>query len=216
MKRYLLLLIFALFAFSVKAQEDGKAKAILDAMSNKYQNLSAYKVNFVYTLENRMENMREEYSGEIVVKGDKYKLILGEQMVLNNGETVWTYFEDVNEVNIEEFMPEDGEMTPVTIYDAYKDGYKYKFIEQKKEGAKTINIVELQPEKDSDAFEDLIKIKLAIDASDNTLSSMEIYDRTGSVFSYDMSGFNPRPNVTDAAFSFDVDNYPGVEVVDLR
>lgn len=198
------------------AQQEQKAREILDDMSEKYQNMTAYQVNFVNKMENRVENISEQYSGEIIVKGEMFKLKLGDQEVYNNGETVWTYFSDVNEVNIDNFESGDGELTPVTIYDAYKDGYKYRFVEEKKEGPRTLNVIELQPEKGTDQFDDLMKIKLEIDKEANTLSYMEIYDKSGSVFSYKMSGFNPRPSLSDSFFEFDVAKHPGVEVVDLR
>jgi outer membrane lipoprotein-sorting protein len=167
-------------------------------------------------MENRAENVSEQYSGEIMVKGDKFKLALGDQEVYNNGETVWTYFKDVNEVNIDNFVAEDGEMTPVTIYTGYTTGYKYRFVESKKSGATTLNIVELQPEAGSKQFDELIKIRLEVDAADNTVSFMEIFDKTGSVYSYKMSGFSVQSGLSDATFNFDVAKHPGVEVVDLR
>lgn len=201
------------FAF---AQQDSKAKQILDDMSSKYKNMNAYKVNFVNKMENRVENISEQYSGEITVKGQKFKLVLGDQEVYNNGETVWTYFKDVNEVNIDDFEPGEGELSPVTIYNAYKEGYKYRFVEEKKDGAKTVEVIELQPEPGSKQFDDIIKIKLEIDKTDNTLSYMEIYDKSGSVYSYKMSGFAPQSGLSDAVFEFNVAKHPGVEVVDLR
>ena len=45
---------------------------------------------------------------------------------------------------------------------------------------------------------------------------MEIFDKTGSVYSYRMSGFSPQANISDSMFNFDVSKHPGVEVVDLR
>ena len=198
------------------AQQDPKAQQVLDDMSKKYKELPAYKVNFVNKMENRVENISEQYSGEITVKGEKFKLILGDQEVYNNGETVWTYFKDVNEVNIDDFEQGEGELTPVTIYNAYRDGYKYRFVEEKKEGARSLNVIELQPEQGSRQFEDLMKIKLEIDKVDNTLSFMEIYDKSGSVFSYKMSGFNPQSSLSDSVFEFNESKHPGVEVVDLR
>ncbi len=216
MKRILPLLLAVVFGSSVYAQQDDKARKILDDMSNKYQSLTAYKVNFVSKMENRVENISEQYGGEITVKGDKFKLVIGDQEVYNNGETVWTYFKDVNEVNIDNVNPDDGELSPVTIYTGYKTGYKYRFVEEKKQGTRSYNVVELQPEAGTRQFDDLIKIKLEIDNADNTLNFMEIFDKSGSVYSYKMSGFSPQSSMSDSVFEFSVSKHPGVEVVDLR
>ncbi len=216
MKKILLILALLISVFTAHAQQEEKAKAILDEMSTKYRDLPAYKVNFVNKMENRVENISEQYSGSIIVKQDKFKLTIGDQEVYNNGETVWTYFSDVNEVNIDDFEEDEGDMTPVTIYNGYQEGYKYRFVEEKKSGPRSYNVVELQPLPDSDQFEDLIKIKLEIDASENTVDFMEIFDKSGSVYSYKMSGFTPQSNVSDSVFEFDVAAHPDVEVVDLR
>jgi len=213
-------LVLALFVFAIvadaHAQQDPKAKEVLDAMSEKYKQIDSYRVNFVNTMENKIEDIKEQYSGEILVKGDMFKLVIGDQEVYNDGETVYTYFKDVNEVNIDHFVPEDGDMTPVTIYNAYQDGYKYRYVEEVQEGPRKLHVVELQPKPGTEEFDDLIKIILEIDQSTKTLAYMEIQDKSGSVYSYKMSGFNPNVSVTDAMFKFNVSKHPGVEVVDLR
>jgi len=216
MKKNLLCFVLLLMALTSYSQQDEKAKKILEDMSSKYKSLNAYKVNFINKMENKVENISEQYSGNIVVKGNKFILTIGDQEVYNNGETVWTYFRDVNEVNIDDFEPDQGDVTPVTIYNGYQNGYKFRFVEEKKSGPRTFNVVELQPEPGSDQFDELMKIRLEIDASDNTVSFMEIFDKTSSVYSYRMSGFSPQSGISDATFNFDVSKHPGVEVVDLR
>ena len=92
MKKKLLIIIGFLGIFSLTyGQYDQKALDILDAMSDKYKNMPSFYASFSYTLENEMENIHEEFSGDIIVKGDKFKLDLGEQEVFNDGETMWTY-----------------------------------------------------------------------------------------------------------------------------
>ena len=211
-----MLLAFLTSGIVAFGQSDEKAKEILDKMSDKYQRIPSYRVNFVYAMSNKVENIQEEYSGEIWVKGKKFKLIVGDQEVINDGEIVWTYFKDVNEVNIDYYVPEDGDMTPVTMYNEYKTGYKYLFVEDKKSGARNLSVVELQPEQGTEQFEELIKIKLEIDKANNTLSAMQIFDRSGSIYTYSMSGFNTQSAISESMFNFDTSKYPGIEVVDLR
>jgi len=198
------------------AQVDEKAKEILDKMSDKYQNLPAYKTNFVYRLTNEVENVDEQFAGEIMVKGEKYVLLMSDQEIFNDGETIWTFLQEANEVNVDYYMPDEGDLSPNNIYAAYKKGYRYRWLETKKVGSRTLDVIELQPEDPKDPDKIFFRIVLNIDQADNTIHSWDMYDRAGNVFSYTISGFNPQFTAEDSFFVFDESKYPGVEVVDLR
>jgi len=198
------------------AQTDPKAKVVLDKMSDKYQNLSSYKTNFVYRLSNKVENVDEQFAGEFIAKGDKYVLLMSDQEIYNDGETLWTFLKDANEVNVDYYMPDEGDLSPTNIYNAYKKGYRYKWIETKKIGSRTFDVVELQPEDPKDPDKMFFRIVLNIDKTDSTIHSWEMYDRAGNIFSYTISGFNPKFSVEDSYFQFDASSFPDVEVVDLR
>ena len=174
------------------------------------------KTNFVYRLTNKVEEIDEQFSGEIMVKGEKYVLLMSDQEIFNDGETIWTYLKDANEVNVDHYMPDEGDLSPNNIYDAYKKGYRYRWVENKKIGGRTLEVVELQPEDPKDPDKMFFKIILNIDNSDYTIHSWEMYDRGGNIFSYTISGFNPQFQAEDSYFKFDASKYPDVEVVDLR
>jgi len=216
MKKFGLLIAVVCLVNLVKAQVDEKAKEILDKMSSKYQNIPAYKTNFIYRLTNKVEDINEEFSGEIMVKGEKYVLLMSDQEIFNDGETIWTFLKDANEVNVDYYMPDEGDLSPKNIYSAYKKGYRYRWVENKKIGSRSFDVVELQPENPKDPDKIFHRILLNIDQSDNSIHSWEMYDRAGNVFSYTISGFNPNFQAEDSFFVFNESKYPDVEVVDLR
>ena len=216
MKKLGLLIIAIAFLGVVHAQDDDKAKGILDKMSDKYQGILSYKTNFVYRLQNKTEEIDEEFSGQIIVKGEKYVLLMGEQEIYNNGKVIWTFLMDANEVNIDFYMPDEGDLSPNNIYSAYKKGYRYRWIEIKKVGSRTLDVVELQPKNPNDPDKMFYRIILYIDQADYTIHSWEMYDRAGNIFSYTISGFNPQFKAEDSFFEFDESKFPDVEVVDLR
>lgn len=216
MKKLGLLFVLVCLFGVVNAQVDTKAKGILDKMSDKYQSILAYKTNFVYRLRNKVEEIDEEFSGEIMVKGEKYVLIMSDQEIFNDGETIWTFLKDANEVNVDFYMPDEGDLSPNNIYSAYKKGYRYRWLENKKIGSRTLDVIELQPEDPKDPDKIFFKIILNIEQSDNTIHSWEMYDRGGNIFSYTISGFNPQFVADDSFFQFNASKFPDVEVVDLR
>jgi outer membrane lipoprotein carrier protein len=206
-----------LFAVStLQAQQDDYAKKILDAMSEKYRAMSSYKADFTYKLENKVEGVDEEFTGEITVKGDKYHLKLSDQEIFNDGKTIWTYIPDAREVNIDNYLPDDGDLSPSNIYTAYKKGYRYRFLEEAKKGAAVLNVIELQPENPNDPNKTFQRVILNINKSDNLIDNWQMFDRMGNVFTYFINVFTPNVRTTDGQFVFDPAKYPGVEVVDMR
>ena len=194
-------------------QYDENALKVLDAMSAKYKKIPAYSADISYSLINETDGINEEFQGEITVKGDKYKLELDEQVVINDGTTFWTYLPDVNEVNIDNYDPDEDEISPSKIYDAYKNGYKYLYTGDETVNGRKHAVIDLVPDdKDAQYF----KIKLFIDQGDYSLSKWTMYDKSGNQYNYTITNFNGKINPSDSFFEFDASKYPGVEVIDLR
>ncbi|HPM29685.1 MAG TPA: outer membrane lipoprotein carrier protein LolA [Chryseolinea sp.] len=213
MKNLIFALTALLITFSASAQYDPKALAILDAMSAKYKAIAAFEANFAYTLTNDAEKINEEFKGKITVKGDKYKLTLPEQEVINNGSTIWTYLPAAKEVNIDNYDPSSEDVNPSKIFEIYKKNFKYLYIQDKTEAGVLAEEIDLVPErKDAQYF----KIKMFINKKDKSILSWTMFDKGGNKFKYSISKFNPTVKIDDSFFVFDTKKYPGVEVIDLR
>jgi outer membrane lipoprotein-sorting protein len=164
-------------------------------------------------LTNDVEKVNEEFKGKITVKGDKFRLALPEQEVINNGSTVWTYLPEAKEVNIDNYDPNSEDVNPSKIYDIYKKGFKYLYLQDKTEGGVVCEEIDLVPEKKDAQF---FKIKMFINKKDKSIQSWVMFDKGGNRYKYTISKFNPNIKVEDSFFAFDLKKYPGVEVVDLR
>ena len=209
-------LVFILVALIVNvgwAQKDPKALAVLDAMSAKYQNIVAFKAKLVYKLENSAEKLNETFRGEITVMGEKYRLKIGEQEIINNGTTIWTYLREVNEVNIDNYYPEDDPMAPSKIYTIYQQGYKYSFVEEKKRKGRIVQIIDIEPDNKDEPF---YKIRLTIDKVDKTLVNYKVFDKNGNRYRWSVSDFESDIKRTASHFEFDPSKYKDVEIIDLR
>jgi outer membrane lipoprotein carrier protein len=214
MRKFTLFLLVLLGAVvTVNAQYDKKAREKLEAMSAKYKNTPAYRSQFIYSLINDVENIEEDFEGTITVKGDKFRLSLDEQEIFNNGVTVWTYLPAMEEVNIDNYNPEENEITPSKIYTAYEEGYKYIYLEDTKINGTPVSVIDLIPDDKNSQF---FKIKLFISNKDNSLVRWTIFDKSGNKYKYTIMKFTPDVKVTDEDFEFDTKKYPGVEVIDLR
>ncbi|WP_162051986.1 LolA family protein [Pontibacter pamirensis] len=214
MKKLLSLLVVALlFVNLAQAQQDPKASKILDSMSQKYRTMKAFKADFAQTLENPSAKVKETMAGNILVSGEKYRLGVSGQEIINDGKLMWTFLKDANEVTIMESDEEAESMSPSKIFDMYKKGYKYSYAgTETKEGA-TYDVIELAPE---DRKNPIYKVRLFINQKDKSLKSWEMFRNNGNRYTYTIQNFQANPALASDAFIFNKAKYKGVQVVDLR
>jgi outer membrane lipoprotein-sorting protein len=214
MKRTLLVLTSLAIFFGAEAQYDKKAKEILDAVSEKYQAIPSFTAGFTYSMESPATEVNDSFSGDIAVKGkDKIKLNLRDQIIFIDGNTQWNYLPEDKEVNIVEYDPAEMEFSPDKIYNLYKTGFKYIYIEPITEKSIVYHVIDLVPEDRNKSF---FKIKLFIEEKSNSISSWRIYEKSGNKYQYKITDFKPNANLSDTTFKFDKTKYKGVEVIDLR
>lgn len=213
MKKSLFTLTFILTGTLLFAQYDPKALEILEAMSAKYKSLTSFEANLTSSLTNDTDGIHEEFKGKITVKGDKFKLLVDDQEIINNGTTVWTYLPSASEVNIDNADPDSDEMNPSKFYIMYKKGYKYLYLEDQIDGGVLCEVVDLVPEKKDAQY---FKIRMNIAKKDKSIQSWVMFDKSGNRYKYSISKFVPNVKVDDSFFTFDPKKYPGVEVIDLR
>jgi outer membrane lipoprotein-sorting protein len=213
MKKTFLAVILLILVKVTFAQYDPKALEVLQAMGNKYKSIPAYEANFAYALTNDVEKVNEEFKGKLTVKGEKFRIALPEQEVINNGITVWTYLPEVKEVNIDNYDKNSGDINPLKIYEIYEKDFKYLYIQDKTEGGVVCEEIDLVPEKKDAQY---FKIKLLIKKKDKVIQSLTMFDKGGNRYKYTITKFTPTSNVPDTFFTFDAKKYPGVEVIDLR
>ncbi len=208
------LLISASFVFEAAAQKDPKAKIILDGMSKKFQGMNGFTASFDFTFQDQTGSS-DRQTGDIAVKGEQYRLKLPDQEIFNDGKTVWTFIQtdSYKEVTINDASQMEGELTPSNIYRMYESGYNYKLNGEKQFQGKTAQLVELIAIKSGAPFE---KVTLRIEKATSNLLGWEMYDGQGGVFSYAFTNLKTNVNLPTGYFSFDVKQYPGIEVIDLR
>lgn len=216
MKKLLLFFISTvLINCSLMAQtKDPKAEAVLNAMSERYKTLKSFNADFTYTIESTQEKIKDVQEGSIIVKGEKFKLKIGDQEIYNNMNTVWTYLKGENEVTITDYDPDGGDITPAEVYNMYKRGFKYTVATDASEAdTRLYDVIDLVPE---DKNLNYFKVRLLIDKKTKELKSWKIFEKNGRRFLYEIAKFTPNVLAKDTDFTFDKSKYPKVTVIDLR
>lgn len=214
--KYLFLVSFILPSI-LFAQQDEKAEEILDRMAEKNKSHETIVAEFKIKISNlQSEDYNQERKGTIIIKGDKYKLDLNNSIVFYDGETMWNYLKEANEVNISESSG-SGEQDilnhPNKIFELYKQDLKYKFIGNTTIDGKQAYEIDLYPR---DLEEDYSRIRLTVLHSDDNIYSAKLYGKDGARYKFIIEQMNVNEQIEDSVFIFDESDYPDVEVIDMR
>ena len=194
------------------AQKDKRAQDILDAMSKKYKSLKSYQATFSFA--SAGAGSKESYKGDLTVKNEKFRLLLGGQEVFTDGKTMSTYIKESNEVNVQDYdASANGELNPTQIYTIYNRGFTYRFLKEQKQAGRTLEVIELTSDRPKSAIK---TVQISVDKVDKSVRKWLIINKDGKQTSYTITKFTPNVNAPDSFFAFDKAKYPGVEVVDLR
>ena len=215
MKKHSFLFAFLLCVtfFTQAQQKDTKAQQILDGVSQKYKSYKSVQADFTLKVEDGQSTTKDQQNGTLYVKGDKYKLKINNQEITSDNKTVWTFLKDANEVQINTFEKDENSISPSEIFTIYEKNFLYAFSDEKTIGGKVMQFIDLTP---NDKAKPYFKVRLAIDKAAKAIQSAIVFDKNGNRYTYEIKKFTPNPDISDAFFSFDTKQYPGIEVVDLR
>lgn len=208
--RSLFIILCLLFIFVSQAQiRDAKAKTILEEVSARANAAKSIRADFSYLMDNPKAKIHEEKKGKVLISGDKYTMTAAGQTVISDGTTIWTYFRESNEVQVNAVDEDDEALTPTRLLTSYHQNYNAKSIKSEDPAWETIELTPVKTKNFSKAILNIHKTKKQI-------TSFRIYDKNGNVFTYKISNYTTDVPVTTAEFTFDPKKYPGVEIIDMR
>ncbi|WP_044211028.1 outer membrane lipoprotein carrier protein LolA [Flammeovirga sp. OC4] len=214
-KKYIFVLLSFLFIStqSLFAQQDEKAKKILDEMSNFYQGLNAFSADVHQEAISTSEGKLGDIDMKAIISGNKYQLQLDGQTIYSDTKDVYRYDQEMEEVTIESAEGDDESLTgsPSQIYTLYQKNFKY--LHAGKENG--LDIIDLSPDKSLDI--NYFRIRMYIKSSTKELVKWEMYEKGNLMkYVYVINNFDKNVTVSDSDFKFNVASHPDVEVVDLR
>jgi outer membrane lipoprotein-sorting protein len=189
------------------------AEKLMDRISKRYKEFKSIKADFVYTIENKQQKSQEKQVGHILIKGNKFTLDIANQLIICDNKTIWTYSREVNEVQVSDYSPKEGAIRLDDIFTMYGRGFMYKIIDNKKEANKELVFLELTPK---DKKKKYFKLKVTVDKTNQTVLSTQVFEKNGTIHTYNVTNQVPNLKFEDKKFVFDPKKYPGVEVIDLR
>jgi len=207
------ILLIALFS---QAQQDPKAKSILDEVSGKTKTYKTISADFSFSMENKEMEINEKNEGSIKLKGQKYFVDLPGAgiKVYSDGKTNWNYMKQGNQVTISLIEDSGSElMDPSSLFSIYEKGFSSKFVAEKNVGGNAVYQIDLFPDKKE---YEVTKITIEINKSTMMIQSAQLFGTDGNLYSIVVKKMETNKEFPDSDFVFDASKFPDVEIIDLR
>ena len=198
MKYILTFMVLALCGSLALAQTDAKAKAILDKTVEHIKSYPAVEIVFDLSMINKAEDINETHHGKAYMKDKMYRIDVMDVVNYFDGEVIYTYMPDQEEVNIKN--PEENEdemLNPSILFDIHNQKFTQKLVE----------------DKDGKAY----KIGVWIDTKTNMVEKVTSFGKDGNDVVITIKSLKkPEKELDVTFFRFDKDAHPEVDVIDLR
>jgi len=99
------------------------------------------------------------------------------------------------------------------LFTIYEKGFESYYIGESNRGKNKVHTIDIVP---TDKKKSFFKIRLVIDRQKEQIVQAVVFDKNGSLYTYNINNFKTNSGIADATFAFDKKQFPGVEVVDLR
>lgn len=202
MKRIFLIGILWLSALAVTyAQQDTKAKKLLDQTTEIYQNAGGVSIHFTGS-----------QNGKLLLDGNRFYLECGGVKSWFDGRTQWSYVSQNDEVTVSNPTEEELQtINPYTWISMYKQSFNYRYAGQKTLKGKSGEEIILTPQKK----QDIKQITLLI-GKDHVPQYICIENRQGDKQEIIVQSYRSNQSYNDQIFRFNKQQYPNAEIIDMR
>lgn len=211
MKNRITAFTLLLLSVTAVAQNDPAAVAVLDRFSAAALSAPSVTMDFDFVISDLTDNSESTDKGKIVISNDRYRLEMQDYIVWYNGETIWNYL--VNEEEVTITRPGADEVSfltlPSSIFTLYRNGYKTRLVDENSDSW-TIDLYPEEPETD------LIRVRLIIRKSTLSPLSIEYKNRSGISYTVKVKSYDLKKKYDSSWFSFARSDYKNAEIIDLR
>ena len=214
MKRTYSFLVIVLAFLSLHSFSQAKKDAddILKEVTQKTRSYDAIKISFTYNMDNPQARIHESEKGSLLVSGDKYRLNIAGQLIISDGETMWTYIQEVNEVQINTVEEDQELLTPSKLLTSYSENYKSRLVGEEVLNGRAFHVIELKPIENKN----YTLVTLLVDKELQQFKRIAVQDTNNNTFTYIINDFTPNPTVSESDFTFTEKEFPGAEIIDMR
>lgn len=191
------------------------ATDILQKASAAYAGSHGVKAQFSIRNTDAEGQELNETEGSIDLQDARFLLEVPDEMkAWFDGRDLWTYLDNLQEVNLS--RPSDEELlmlNPVKVFMLYQRGWQCSLLKDKTIGKQILKGVSMRP---ADKEADIQEIQVYFDKSTWQTVSLRVVNSNRSTSDIRITQYQTGQNFPDSHFLFPQQNYPQVEVIDLR
>lgn len=205
---YSILMFISLMITPAMLAQNGRCNNILDKVIKEYDNANGVSANF--NIHSESNGYASEIGGKIVLNGRMFAFTTNEMECGYDGETLWTYIKNNEEINLS--IPEEEEIiniNPYLLFSNYNNRFKCSY--EGKNG--DLETIVMSPKNSND---NISNVKVIINSKLLYPSRIEIKNKDNSKFIIIVSNYNSRVNIDKSEFKFDEKRHPNIEIIDLR
>ena len=207
MKKQINVLLILLISSITLGQEQQRAEALLDEVSENLAQFNNISITFTYELVNRKELIQQKEKGSLIVEGDAYLLKLMGIEQLSDGINKHTINADNEEVLIEPLSNGfDEGLSPSKIFSFYNQGYRFEWdILQPLYGGRKIQYIKLIP---IDTYAQASYLLLGIDTKTKNIYKLIEVGNDGTETTLTIGSFKTNIEIPTNTFVFSASDYP--------
>ena len=198
-----LLLLFAAQVVSAQNNADALIRVLVDQIKS-HKNV---EMAFSYQLSPDGKTLGDSEKGHAWLQGEAYKVEMAEQQTISDGQSIWTYLIDDEEVMISN-ATEGADNTPLKLLTSLDKSYAATLAGIDAQGIASIELANPNGQYK--------RVSLKIDTKKTALKSMDVYMNDGSKLVITVEEMKFDQNLDDKFFTFDTKKHPKVDVIDMR
>jgi outer membrane lipoprotein-sorting protein len=213
-KKSTLTLAILFITLATFAQNSTEARAILDRAFAAYESSNGISLQFTISITEANGMEHQAQSGKAKIRGDMFRLMMDDIHIWFDGTTQWVLLKSVDEVNISNPTSDEiATISPLALLGMYRDGYLLQPPVLQTINGQNAYVIEMVPASNNSNFRE---VSVAIDRQTHTVVQVNLTLCNGMRNRIDITNYNANHNFSDSEFVFNVNDFPGVEVIDLR
>lgn len=194
---------------------DDKSEKILNESKSKMESLKDFTANLRYEIQNKSTRLAPiAKTGKVKYKkGNMYVLSMADQEIYCDGETLWLYLPDDQEVTILTYDPSEEGMSLESILGVYQANASSRYDGEEVVHGKKCHRIFLGVKDPNLEYN---QAYIWINMSSKMLEKVSLIDRKQTVTTYEFSGISTNKGLSDDAFRFNTSDHGNVTVYDER
>ena len=180
-------------------------QAVAQRLQQRYGALESLQASFVQTAGG------QRLQGTLSVRRDAFRLDLGEQVLVTDGGTLWSYSRDDDQVVVQDYEPSRVGFSVGQLFTNYLDVFRVTAATKATIGGVAHDVLTLRPRSSGMSVRDAT---LYVRSSDAVPTRVRVHDTNGGTLAFDLRDVRRNVSLPSSTFRFDAPR--GTEVVDLR